>query len=105
MGNVYARDGRTISGRIRWGNDATAGWETLDGWADGVDYAIEFSAIRSVGRNESGGVTVTLIDGRTVDLDSSDDVGEANMGIFVEQDGRATRLVRWRDFDRVDFLR
>ncbi|MDA0329028.1 MAG: hypothetical protein O2958_08475 [Gemmatimonadetes bacterium] len=104
-GTVYARDGRTISGGIRWGNDATAGWETLDGWRDGVDFAIEFGAIRSVGRNESGGVTVTLIDGRTVDLDSSDDVGESNMGIFVEPDGRATRLVRWRDFDRLEFQR
>ena len=105
FGTVDALDGRTIVGAIRWGNDEAARWEVLDGWSAGVDYDIEFSHIHSIVRNGSGGVTVTLLDGRTLDLEDSDDVGEDNGGIFVKPDGRPTRLIRWRDFDRVTFAR
>jgi hypothetical protein len=104
-GTVEALDGRTLSGELRWDNDETSEWETLDGWYGGVDFDIEFGSIHSIRRNGGKGVTVTLLDGRTFDLEGSNDVDDGNRGIFVKPDGRARRLVRWKDFDRVVFSR
>jgi hypothetical protein len=104
---VEAIDGRVLVGEIRWDNDEAAGWEMLDGWSNEVDLDIEFGAIDSIerGEGEGDGVTVTLGDGRTFDLVGSNDVDEGNKGIFVKPEGRARRLVRWRDFSRVVFER
>lgn len=102
-GTVRALDGRIIQGEIRWDNDEGFAWETLDGWADDMLYAIEFGAIRSVERADDDGVVVTLHDGRTLRLKDDPDVGEGNRGIFVKPEGRNVRLVRWRDFARADF--
>lgn len=104
-GTVEALDGRSLSGEIRWDNDEAWSWESLDGQSGGVDFDIEFAAIRSISKKSSGGVTVALHDGRTFDLEDSSDVDDGNRGIFVKAEGRARRLVRWKDFDRVVFSR
>jgi hypothetical protein len=104
-GTVEARDGRSITGEIRWDNDEAALWETLDGWFGGVDFDIEFGAIRSVHRLDDERVRVVLLDGRELELEDDQDVSEDNRGIFVKPDGRARRLVRWRDLDHVVFVR
>jgi hypothetical protein len=104
-GTVYARDGRVLEGEIRWGNDETQLWEALDGWIGDTRFDIEFGAITSVARLDDERVSVTLLDGRTFELDGSDDVDENNRGIYVKPEGRARRLVRWRDFDRAVFVR
>ena len=48
---------------------------------------------------------MTLFDGRTLELEGADDVDRDNRGVFVKPEGRARRLVRWIDFDRVVFTR
>ena len=48
---------------------------------------------------------VTLVDGRSYELEDQDDVAEGNRGIYVKPEGRARRLVRWQDFDRVVLAR
>lgn len=102
-GTVYARDGRVLTGDIRWGNDESRLWESLGGWADDARLEIEFGALRMVERIESGGARATLRDGRVFELEDDEDVDERNQGLFVRPEGRALRLVRWRDVDRVEF--
>jgi len=104
-GTVYARDGRIIEGEIRWDNDETQRWETLDGWSGDTEFDIEFGAIASITRLDEERVSVTLLDGRTFELDGAQDVDEDNQGIYVKAEGRTRRLIRWRDFDRVVFAR
>jgi hypothetical protein len=103
-GTVHALDGRVLEGEIRWDNDETQAWEVLDGWSGEVDLDIEFGAIREIDKVAPDRVVVTLRDGRTFELEDTDDVGEGNEGIFVKPEGRPRRLVRWRDLDRVVFV-
>jgi hypothetical protein len=101
---VHAADGRVIEGEIRWDNDETAAWESIEGWSGDVDLDVEFAAIRSIAKSAADGVTVTLLDGRTFALSGSASVDERNKGVFVKPDGRPRRLVRWRDFERLELV-
>lgn len=103
-GTVYARDGRAVQGAIRWNNVKTRAWELLGGWHDDTRFDIELGAIRSIAKVAPDRVVVTLHGGRTFELEDSDDVDEQNLGILVQQEGRASRLVRWRDFERLELV-
>lgn len=104
-GTVYAMDGRVIEGEVRWDNDESQAWEPLDGWYGDVDLDIEFGSIAEIDRVDADRVVVTLVDGRRLELEDSSDVDERNRGVFVKPEGRARRLVRWEDLDRVVFGR
>ena len=104
-GTVRAIDGRVIEGAVRWDNDEEFAWEVLDGWWGDTDVDIEFGSIASIERLEENRVRVTTWGGSAFELEDQSDVGEDNNGIFVQPDGRARRLVRWADLDRVDFHR
>jgi hypothetical protein len=103
-GIVHAVDGRVIEGEVRWDNDEERAWEPLDGRSGDAELDIEFGTIGSIQKLEDDAVRVTLLDGRTFDLTGSADVDERNRGIFVTPDGTPTRLVRWRDFDRLELV-
>ena len=71
---------------------------------DAVDQAcsekfVEFGQIARIERS-SWGVEVELKDGRTFELDGSNDVDDGNRGIAVETD-EGTTLVRWDDFAEI----
>ena len=102
-GTVETRGGERFTGAIRWDNDEAEGWEVLDGWSDGVEYDIELSAIQSIRKAGMSSVDVTLLDGRTFELDGSNDVNRDNKGIFVTDAAGQTVLVHWSDFERVVF--
>jgi hypothetical protein len=101
-GMVRTTDGEEITGRIRWDNDEQFGWEVLDGWSEGVDYDIELGRIRSIERESPSRVSVTLLDGTTLELDGSNDVDRENKGVFVTPQNGSTVLVRWAAFQRLD---
>ncbi len=70
-----------------------------------MDFDIEFGAIREIEKNGPDRVVVSLLGGRTLEIEDSNDVAEGNRGIFVKPPGRPRRLIRWRDLDRVVFVR
>lgn len=100
-GTVFARDGRVLSGEMRWGHDEERRWEVLDGWVGGVELDIEFAAIEQIRPDGLEASVVSLIDGRILRLEGTDDVAEGHRGVFVKPDEGPRRLVRWQDVDRV----
>lgn len=101
VGTVMAVDGRAIDGEVRWGNDETQLWEFLDVRYGELDFDIEFGAIAEIQKSGEDRVLVILRDGRRFEVEDTDHVDGRHRGIFVKPEGRARRLVRWRDFDRM----
>ena len=97
--------GQEFEGFIRWDNDEEYSWEILDGENGGLKFDIEFGQIDTVRKLGSWGATVTLLDGRTFELEGLNDVDRDNKGIFVQQDDGSMVLVRWDDFDEMRLAR
>jgi hypothetical protein len=102
---VYTADGEAFAGAIRWDNDEEWSWEMLGGDDRSIEYNVEFGAIQAIRKTSSRGADVTLWDGRTLDLRNSNDVNDDNKGIFIQTDAGETALVRWEEFERVEFRR
>ncbi len=112
IGTVVTQSGEEIDGVIRWDADEAGSWEFLNGRRDDVIFTIEFSQIRRIERGEAFGATVTLLDGRTFELDDSNDVDWDNKGILVapevtggstEPDASRWRVVPWDEFKEIRF--
>ena len=104
-GVVMARDGRVIEGEIRWGNNKAQWWEFLDDWSGDLDFDIEFGAIQEMRKATEHRVVLLLRDGRRLEVEGTAEAEGRHRGVFVKPEGRARRLVRWRDVDRVVFSR
>ncbi len=102
-GTIETEDGERYTGAIRWDNDEAYTWEILNGTAQDADLDVELGNVRSIRRDGPWGARVTLLDGRTFDLEGSNDVDEDNKGIFVTPDDGETVLVPWRDFREATF--
>ena len=112
VGTVVTQSGEEIDGLIRWDADEESSWESLNGRADDVIFAIEFGMVSRITRGEVFGATVTMLDGRTFELDDSNDVNWDNKGILITPevpnsggapDGSVWRLVTWDQFKEVRF--
>tara|TARA_B100000378_G_scaffold202410_1_gene165665 strand:- start:553 stop:1461 length:909 start_codon:yes stop_codon:yes gene_type:complete len=112
VGTVVTQSGEEIDGLIRWDADEESSWESLNGRADDVIFAIEFGMVSRITRGEVFGATVTMLDGRTFELDDSNDVNWDNKGILITpevpnsggaSDGSVWRLVTWDQFKEVRF--
>jgi hypothetical protein len=112
VGTLVTQSGEEIEGLIRWDADEGDSWEFLNGSADDVTFTIEFSKVSRITRGEVFGATVTLLDGRTFELDDSNDVNWDNKGILIApeaatgnrgSDGTRWRVVPWDQFKEVRF--
>ena len=112
VGTVVTQSGEEIDGVIRWDADEAGSWEFLNGRRDGVIFTIEFSQVSRIERGEAFGATVTLLDGRTFELDDSNDVDWDNKGILIAPevasrdmgpDYSRWRVVTWDEFKEVRF--
>jgi hypothetical protein len=104
-GRMTAADGTVHDGTITWDKDERFSWETLDGRADDIEYAIPFANITSIENSSSRGAVVHLTNGKTLELRGSNDVNEENQGIAVESsDGRLIE-VDWDDFQAIELRR
>jgi hypothetical protein len=102
-GTVETEDGESFTGTIHWDADETWSWELLDGlWRD-VVYDIEFGKVERIRKRSSRSSEVTLTDGRTFELEGSNDVDRDNKGIVVEVDGDDLILIDWDRFSEVTF--
>jgi hypothetical protein len=108
-GNVTARDGRRLTGRLVYDLDESETTETLDAPLQGVNYTIPFGLISSIvfaGR-ETGTAHrahVTLHSREELQLERAGDLAEGNAGMLIFIDGRERpEYVRWTDVEQVDF--
>ena len=100
-GTVRSVGGDIVTGTLRWDNDESFTWETIEGVADGVRFSVEIGAVRSIERRPERGVEIELRDGRLLRLAGSEDVDRGNRGVFVTPEGGATVFVRWPDLHSV----
>ena len=102
-GTVVDRDGREVTGWLRWDNDEEFGWEILDGSSGDVEFDVELARVARIERITSRSAQVTLRDGRSFELEGSNDVDRGNRGIYVETEEGGLELIRWEDFAEVVF--
>lgn len=109
-GEVVTRAGAVHVGAILWDADEAWSWEILDGSFRDVGYDVEFGAVAGIRRQSSRSALVTLRDGRSFELEGSNDVGDENKGIFVRVAGSAGGddagewiLVTWDEFSEARF--
>lgn len=100
-GTVHTTGGDRLRGRIRWDNDEERGWELLNGRGRGVDYLIELGRVQGIAVESPRSARVTLVDGRTLELSGSNDVGLGNRGVVVEGEDGALAFVDWLDLEAV----
>ncbi len=111
-GTVVTQSGEQIEGVIRWDADESESWEFLNGRTADAVFTIEFGQVSRIERGEAFGAKVTLLDGRTFELDDSNDVDWDNKGILIapigtdggsDTDGSRWRVIPWDDFREVRF--
>ena len=102
-GTVFAEDGDSFTGLIRWDNDEQWTWEVLNGDSQNLVFHVEFGLIASIERASYTSARVTLLDGRQFVLRGSNDVNEENKGIFIRLDDGETVMLDWDEFERVEF--
>lgn len=96
-GTVEARVGMLV-GNLQWDTSECTSLDVLD--SDQEDVPLE--KVRRIARNRRGGSSVTLVDGRTLELEGTNDVGEGNRGVAVEVAGLGRVLVPWNRFTAAD---
>jgi len=106
-GSVTTRDGRHLSGRLVYDLDESETTDTLDAPSRGVSYAIPFGRVASIvlpGFDATDArATVTLGDGRALELELAGDLGKQNGGALVFAAGRErAEYVPWSEVARVD---
>ncbi|HSR54528.1 MAG TPA: hypothetical protein VLV83_27190 [Acidobacteriota bacterium] len=101
-GTVEDEDGTRHTGNIRWDNDESFTWETLEGENDDIGYSLLFSAIQSIEKTRAG-CLVQMRGGPSMELEDSTDVNDENHGIFVETDEGKRVLITWKNFARATF--
>lgn len=108
-GTVIDRDGVEFAGWILWDADEAYSWELLDGEDRDVVYDVEFGQIATIERDSARSALVTLLDGRVLELEGSNDVNDENKGIFIQVDDQARSgaegwvRVSWDDFRSIRF--
>jgi hypothetical protein len=105
-GVVHAIDGRLLEGRIRWNNVRSRLWESLHGWSGDTEIGVELGRVTSIRKVGEDRVVVEVVGGRSFDLEIESEREAGNRAVYVTPDGgRATRIVLWRDLDRVEIRR
>jgi hypothetical protein len=111
QGTVTTREGEAFTGWILWDADEAYSWEILNGEDRHIVYKVEFGNIATIERDSSRSAQVTLLDGRVLQLEDSNDVNDENKGIFIQVDEEGGGddggwiMVGWDDFQQIRFLR
>jgi hypothetical protein len=100
-GTVRTRHG-AFTGFVQWDREECVGTDELDGRTADGERRVRFDTIRSIARRSDGAV-VTFLDGNELVLSDSQDVGDGNRGVYVDDRRYGRVLVTWAAFERVDF--
>ena len=101
-GTVRTRQG-DFTGFIQWNRQDCVGADELVGRTADGEVRLRYDTIRSIARNSNDSSVVTLLDGREMVLSDTREVGDGNLGTYVD-DGRYGRvLISWDAFERIDF--
>ena len=100
-GTVRTRQG-DFTGFVQWNRKECLASDALDGrTADGA-LSVRFGTIRSIARHSPDSSLVTLVDGKSLVLSGSREVGQGNGGIYVDDERYGRVLISWNAFERVD---
>ncbi len=99
-GTVDTSEG-DFTGFIHWNRRASVDTDELTGQGDDGDLTLAFKAIRSISRLSSASARVTLRNGSEVTLSGTEDVGQGNRGIEVEDSRFGTVRISWQAFSRL----
>jgi hypothetical protein len=105
-GTMRSTAGDSYSGEIVWDQDETFTWETLDGEANAIEYAVQFDKIRSVTPKGPASAEVRLTNDDVLVLSGSNDVSDSNRGVTVRRkSGAETTEVTlgWSEIASVEF--
>jgi hypothetical protein len=108
-GTVVTQDDEEFTGWILWDADEGYSWEILNGEDRDIVYDVEFGKIATIERDSYRSAQVTLLDGRVLEMEGSNDVNEENKGILIQVDDQAGNraegwvLVSWDDFRQLRF--
>jgi hypothetical protein len=105
-GTVRSTTGGVHAGEIVWDRDETFTWESLDGEAQAVEYAVQFENVRSVTPRGPGSAEVRLTDDRVLVLSGTNDVSDSNRGVIVRRKQGAETIevtLDWGEIDTVEF--
>lgn len=95
-GTVTGSSGDSWKGAVTWDMDEAFGWEILNGHLDDAEFFVEFGQVQVIEKTDSGS-RITLRDGRSFELEGSQDVARGNRGIVIEG-AEGEQRVRWSDF-------
>jgi hypothetical protein len=95
-GTVIGSSGDSWTGAVTWDRDEAWGWEIINGQLDDAEFFVEFGQVSRIERTDRG-ARVTLLDGRVLELDGSQDVGSGHRGIRIGTGGGAHDL-EWEEF-------
>jgi hypothetical protein len=104
-GTVDTEDGESWVGWVTWDADEAWSWEMLNGRWRGLVFDIEFGQVASIRKRSHRSAEVTLLDGRTFELEGSNDVSRDNKGIVVEVEGAEPVVIDWSRFRRLTLTR
>jgi hypothetical protein len=101
-GTVRTRDG-DFTGFVQWDRKKCVGTDELDGNTADGKLSLRFDTLRSIARRSDDSARVTLLDGRDLALSGTEDVGDGNRGIYVDDRRYGRVLISWDAFERIDF--
>lgn len=100
-GTVETEDGASFAGTLIWDADEQFTWEMINGTWRGIEFDVEFAQIAEISKASRRGAEVRLLDGRTFELEGSNDVSRSNKGILIEVEGGDVVVVDWDRFRRL----
>ena len=100
-GTVATEDGE-FSGYIQWDKQECLSIDRLDGESEDGDMSIEMGRIKSIERRGRRGARLTLRDGRSLELEDTNDVDSSNRGIMVEDERFGRVVVPWGSFEKLN---
>jgi len=92
----------SFEGIVQWDHDERISTDQLDGESEDGDFSIKFGKIQSI-ENQRDESLVTLLSGRKLQLEGTNDVDDGNRGIIVTIEGLGRVDIPWEEFKKVTF--